>query len=73
MLKLTSGARPNTKMVIRGGTVRHLAEAEILKQQGNSYFVSLEFSNAIDCYSRCLERIPENDYEMKKIVLSNRA
>ncbi len=44
MLKLTSGARPNTKMVVRGGTIKHNSEAEILKQQGNSYFVSLEFT-----------------------------
>ena len=73
MLRLTSGARPNTKMVVRGGTVRHVQEAEILKQQGNSYFVSLDFINAIDCYTRCLDRIPENDLEMRKIVLSNRA
>lgn len=70
---MTSGARPNTKIVVKGGTVKYVAEAEILKQQGNSYFVSLDFSNAIDCYTRCLEKIPENDNEMKKIVLSNRA
>ena len=73
MLKMTSGARPNTKIVIRGGTVKPIQEAEILKQQGNSYFVSLNYKEAIDCYSRCLERVAANDNEMRKIVLSNRA
>ena len=50
-MKLTSGAKPNTKLVIKGGTMKPNSEAEVLKQQGNSYFVSLEFEKAIDCYS----------------------
>lgn len=47
--------------------------AETLKQQGNSYFVSLEYEKAVDSYTRCLEHIPDNANEMKTIVLSNRA
>ena len=73
MLKMTSGARPNTKMVVKGGTIKPNSEAEILKQQGNSYFVSLDYTNAIDCYTRCLEKVAHNELELKKIVLSNRA
>lgn len=44
-----------------------------MKLQGNSYFTSLDYPNAIDCYSRCLSKIPENDLDFRKIVLSNRA
>ena len=32
MMKLTSGAKPNTKMVIKGGTMKPNSEAESLKQ-----------------------------------------
>lgn len=53
--------------------------AEEFKQQGNSYFISLEYSKAIDCYNKCLKAIedfpsnPAADKEMSKLVLSNRA
>ena len=54
--------------------------AEEFKSQGNSYFVSLEYSKSIDCYSKCLiaiEDFPTNnitsDAEMRKLVLSNRS
>ena len=73
MMKLTSGARPNTQIVIKGGTVKRVTDAETLKQQGNSYFTSLEYEKAIDCYTKCLERCTPKDTELKKIVFSNRA
>lgn len=73
MLRPTSGAQPNTRIVIKGGTRVSHADAEHLKSQGNSYFQSLEFSNAIDCYSRCLNSIGDDKPEMKTVVLSNRA
>ena len=73
MMKLTSGAAPNTKLVIKGGTVQKNSNAEFLKLEGNSYFTSLEYDKAIDSYTRCLEVIEPNDIELKKIVLSNRA
>ena len=53
--------------------------AEQFKQQGNSYFVSLEYSNAIDCYNKCLKAVSDfptsedADLEMIKVVISNRA
>jgi tetratricopeptide (TPR) repeat protein len=53
------------------------ADAEHLKSQGNSYFQSLDYQNAAECYTRCLAKIAinnnENDLDMKKIVLSNRS
>ena len=80
-MQLTSGAPPNTKIVVKGGLRKQLPLAEEFKQQGNSYFVSLEYSNAIECYSKCLEALAshpstsgiEKPIEMKMIVLSNRA
>lgn len=54
MMQRTSGARPNTKLVIKGGTVKNNSMADQLKQQGNAFFMSLEFEKAIDCYTRCL-------------------
>jgi hypothetical protein len=54
--------------------------AEEFKSQGNSYFVSLEYSKSIDCYSKCLKAIEDfptnnitSDAEMRKLVLSNRS
>jgi hypothetical protein len=79
MMRLTSGARPNTKIVIKGGTQALNADAEHLKSQGNSYFQSLDYTNAAECYTRCLTRLALNDentdatWDMQKIVLSNRA
>ena len=54
MMQRTSGAKPNTKLVIKGGTVKNNTMADMLKQQGNAFFMSLEFEKAIDCYTRCL-------------------
>ena len=76
MLRLTSGAKPNTKIVIKGGTQVANANAEHLKSQGNSYFQSLDYANAIDAYTRCLAALASassTDSDMFKIVLSNRA
>ena len=49
--------------------------------QGNAFFVSLDYSKAIECYTRCLKNIDgaqdshliKDPTEMKKLVLSNRA
>ena len=57
MLKPTSGAAPHTKIVIKGGTQAMNADAEHLKSQGNSYFQSLDYQNAVDCYTRCLGQL----------------
>lgn len=81
MMARTSGAAPNTNMVIKGGLRKQVTVAEEFKQQGNSYFISLEYSKAIDCYNKCLQALedfpsttnPDADKEMKKLVLSNRA
>lgn len=54
MMKRSSGARPNTKIVIKGGTVKKNSMADQLKAQGNAFFMSLEYEKAIDCYTRCL-------------------
>lgn len=80
MMQRTSGAAPNTSIVVKGGLRKTLSLAEEFKTQGNSYFVSLEYSKAIDCYSRCLKAIVDfptanqaSDLEMRKVVLSNRS
>jgi tetratricopeptide (TPR) repeat protein len=73
MMKRSSGARPNTKIVIKGGTVKKSSMADLLKAQGNAFFMSLEFEKAIDCYSRCLPHVPDSDHSMSTIVFSNRA
>ena len=79
MMRLTSGAKPNTKIVIKGGTQALNADAEHLKSQGNSYFQSLDYVNAAESYTRCLTRLALDDTDtpatrdMQKIVLSNRA
>ena len=54
MMKRTSGARPGTKIVIKGGSVKKNSQADTLKAQGNAFFISLEYEKAIDCYNRCL-------------------
>lgn len=78
-MRLTSGAAPNTKIVIKGGTQSQNASAEHLKSQGNSYFQSLDYQNAIDCYTRCLAQLSfqkqesVETWEMQKVVLSNRS
>ena len=80
MMARTSGAAPNTSIVIKGGLRKQVTLAEEFKGQGNSYFISLEYSKAIDCYNKCLKAIedfpgksPEADRDMKMLVLSNRA
>lgn len=35
--------------------------------------MSLEFTQAIECYTLCLDRVADNDLELRKIVFSNRA
>jgi hypothetical protein len=48
-LKGTSGARPNTQIVVKGGaTPSPFSMIESSKKQGNSYFASLEYEKAID-------------------------
>jgi len=73
MMKRTSGAKPNTKLVIKGGTIKKSSQADTLKLQGNAFFISLEYEKAIDCYTRCLPQIPESDHNLRMIVVSNRA
>ena len=73
MLKRTSGARPNTKMVIKGGTIKQSSQADTLKLQGNAFFLSLEYDRAIDCYTRCLAHIDESNHQLFCVVYSNRA
>ena len=73
MMARTSGARPNTKLVIKGGTVKRSTQAEDLKQQGNAFFMSGLFDKAIDCYSRTIPAIPDSNHQMRCLVYSNRA
>lgn len=73
MMKRTSGAKPNTKLVIKGGTIKKSGQAEQLKLQGNAFFLSLEYEKAIDCYDRCFVHIDDSDHSLKTVVLSNKA
>lgn len=48
-LKGTSGAGPNTQIVIKGGAnPTPLSKIESTKKQGNTYFTSLEYEKAIE-------------------------
>ena len=54
--------------------------AEEFKSQGNSYFISLEYAKAIECYTRCIRALDDgkdknvaDPNEMRKLVFSNRA
>ena len=75
MLQRTSGARPNTHIVVKGARQKQRTIADEFKTQGNSYFVSLEYSNAIECYTRCLKHIIDgvDPSDMRTIVFSNRS
>jgi len=84
MMAPTSGAKPNTQIVVKGGQRKRVSVAEEFKSQGNSYFVSLEYTNAIDCYSKSLSALDDMESnpelvqvadpkEFRKLVLSNRA
>jgi len=80
MMARTSGAKPNTNIVIKGGLRKQVSISEEFKMQGNSYFLSLEYGKAIDCYNKCVKAIEDfpsknlaADQEMKMVVLSNRA
>merc|ERR1712195_410571 len=72
MMQRTSGARPNTEIVVKGARRSRLSIADEFKTQGNSYFVSLEYSKAIECYTRCLMSFDSNKDEpsLKTITLS---
>ena len=81
MFKPTSGAAPNTTIVVKGARQQQMSFADECKQQGNAFFVALDYSKAIECYTRCLKHIDEgkdshliaDKQEMKKLVYSNRA
>jgi len=79
MFKPTSGAAPNTPIVVKGARMNQLSFAEECKIQGNSYFLSLDYSKAIECYTKCLKNIDKDaamiqgPLEMKMLVLSNRS
>lgn len=51
MMQRTSGAKPNTQLVVKGGSVKNNSISEQMKAAGNSYFQSLDFQKAIDCYT----------------------
>ena len=73
MLKGTSGAKPNTKIVVKGGSApTAISNIESLKKQGNTYFASLDYEKAIDWYTKWLQMNPD-DKDIKVILYSNRA
>ena len=57
MLQKTRGARRNVAMVVKGARQKQVSTAEEFKSQGNSYFVSLEYAKAIECYTRSLNAV----------------
>lgn len=73
MMQRTSGARPNTKVVIKGGTIKKNTLADQLKAEGNALFSSLDYDRAIEKYTRCISEIPESDHTLRTVVYSNRA
>ena len=58
--KLTSGAAPNTEIVVKGARQSTLTFAEECKIQGNSFFLSLDYAKSIECYTRCLKNIDQD-------------
>ena len=66
MFNATSGAKPNTRIVVKGARQTTYSFAEECKLQGNAYFVSLDYSKAIECYTRCLKNIDnkKSDYHL---------
>ena len=75
MMRRTSGASPNTHIVVKGARRKNVTIAEEFKQQGNSYFTSLEYSKAIECYSKCLNSFVDgtDNESLYVIALSNRS
>lgn len=79
MFKPTSGAKKNTSIVVKGARQTKISFAEECKLQGNAYFISLDYSKAIECYTRCLNNITKDSAkiqdpeEMRKLTLSNRS
>lgn len=72
-LKGTSGAKPNTKIVVKGGAnPTPMSKVESMKKQGNTYFTALEYEKAIECYTKCLEMNPD-DKDIKVVLYSNRS
>ncbi len=53
-LKRTKGAKPGTKIVIKGGREKY-DSLEDLKKAGNSYFASLDYEQAVRCYSQAVD------------------
>ena len=66
MFNATSGAKPNTQIVVKGARQTTYSFAEECKLQGNAYFVSLDYSKAIECYTRCLKNVDSSkaDYHL---------
>lgn len=54
MMQRTSGAKPGTKILIKGGTVRNESQAEMFKKQGNAFFTSFEYGKALDQYTKAI-------------------
>ena len=73
MMQRTSGAKPNTKVVIKGGTIKKNTLADQLKAEGNAFFSSLDYDRAIEKYTRCIPEVPASDHNLRTIVYSNRA
>jgi tetratricopeptide (TPR) repeat protein len=75
MMRPTSGAAPNTHIVVKGARRQQYSIAEEFKQQGNSYFTSLEYSKAIECYTKCINSFVDDSdpTTLKTVALSNRS
>ena len=73
MLQRTSGAKPNTRVVIKGGTIKKNTLADQLKAEGNALFASLDYERAVEKYTRCIPEVPASDHTLRTVVYSNRA
>ena len=72
-LKGTSGARPNTKLVIKGGAQpTPITRIQSMKDQGNNYFKTWDYDKAIESYSKWLAMNPD-DIDLKVVLYSNRS
>ena len=72
-MQKTSGAKGNGKIVVKGRRSTH-NEVESLKEKGNFFFKSLEFSKTTEIYGECISKGEEQkvNKDIMTMMYSNR-
>lgn len=72
-MKATSGARPNTSVVIKGGSrITDLIKINIVKDKGNTHFKLGEYEKAISAYTEAL-CMNGKERDVVAVLYSNRS